>query len=340
MKQDRIGFGFLLLVLIFAASFAASGKTAPAPPRPKTGILVLDNCDPIYKGKEKYEDNLSSISSEGKIAFRVSGLNNCESIGSNHMVADDPKRGVIWVLENVGHCIRKFDRSGKELLVVKDLDASALAVDAESGNLWVLTTKGTIYGDNTVVFDSKGKQIAVHNVSGWDIAYDQKSKSFWIAGRNLAKVNVAGEVLVNKQITTWYASSLAVDPTRGTVWVAVRRHPQVINSNNEFLSFDNEGDLQKTIALGEKDPFHVSVASRDGAVWLTLFRTGLQRYTAKGELDGEHEINALAAESDARTGGVWVVTREETLLLNRKFDVSFRVKHKAPTSQAWIAEWR
>lgn len=339
MKYGRTWFGLSLLLSLFAASVTSPGKTAPAPPQLKTGVLVLDNCDPVYKDRDKYEDNLSLITSDGKIAFRLSGLNNCESIGSNHMVASDSKRGAIWSQENVGHSIRKYDRTGKELLVVKDIKASALAVNPETGDLWVLTSKGTIYGEKTVVFDAKGQQIAVHNISGWDIAYDQKSKSFWIAGRNLAKVSIAGEVLVNKQITAWCAASLAVDPSCGTVWVAVRDHPDVPNSKNELLVFDNDGDLQKTIALGSKDPFHVSVDSRDGSAWLTLLRTGVQRYTAKGELDRELEVKALAAESDARTGGVWIVTQDETLLMSRKGNAFFRIKHKGPTSQAWIAAW-
>jgi hypothetical protein len=337
MKHYRVWLGSALAVLGLAVSIAPRGTAAPAP-APKDGILVLDNCDPDFKGKDSYEDNLSSISPAGKLLFRVSGLNNCESIGSNHMIASDPKRGWVWIIENVGHRIHKYDRAGKELLVLHDIKASALAVDPETGDLWALASNGTINSDKTLVFDRNGTQLAVHDVGGWDIAYDGKSKSFWIAGPNLAKVS-AGKVVVDKKITTWCASSLAVHPASGAMWVTVRRHPDVQGSKNELLGFDNDGNLKKTIALGDKTPFRVSVDVRDGSVWLTLFRQAVRRYTAGGELGAEHELHALAAEADARTGGAWVVTPEETLLLGRKGEVQFRVKHRGKTTQAWIAGW-
>lgn len=338
MKGYCVWLGSALAALGLAAPVVPHMSAAPAPASKNGSILVLDNCDPDFKGKAAYEDNLSSISSAGKLLFRVSGLNNCESIGSNHMIASDAKRGWVWICENVGHCIHKYDRAGKELLVLNDIQCHALAVDPDNGDLWVLTEKGKIYGDKTVVFDAQGNQKTVYNVSGFDIAYDRKSKSFWIAGRNLAKVQQS-EVVIHKQITTWCASSLAVHPTTGMVWVAVRRHEQVPNSRNELLGFDNDGDLRKTIALDDAMPFHVSIDGRDGAVWLTLWNHSVQRYTAEGKLEAEHELKAKAAESDARSGGVWVVTAEETVLLNRKGEDLFRVKHKGETSQAWIAGW-
>src|SRR5262245_55915810 len=91
--KKRLAAAFSLAVVLCAA------PQAPAPPLPKgkdvpsTGVLVLDNCDEEYQGKQVYSDNLSYIDAAGKVAFRVSGLNNCESIGSNHMVAVDAKRG-------------------------------------------------------------------------------------------------------------------------------------------------------------------------------------------------------------------------------------------------------
>jgi hypothetical protein len=330
---------FSLTLLGLALLLLPHGAAAPAPARMDGGILVLDDCDPEYKGKAAYEDNLSSISPVGKLLFRISGLNNCESIGSNHMIASDPKRGWFWIIELAGGRIHKYDRTGKELLVLNDIKSSALAVDPDTGDLWVLTRRVSIYGDKTVVFDSKGKQRAVYDLSGFDIAYDGKSKSIWIVGSNLAKVR-QGKVIVNKQIATWCASSLAVHTATGMVWVAVRQIPQMLNSKNELLGFDNDGNLRKRIPLDDDAiPFHVSVDSRDGAVWLTLLRQSVRRYTADGKLDAEHELNALAAESDSRSGGVWIVTPEETMLMSRKGDVPFRVKHKGKTSQAWIAGW-
>src|SRR5689334_11433163 len=91
---------------------AAAGGVVPAAPVPKgglppAGVFVLDDCDPVYKGKAAYEDNLSAIDPSGKLVFRVSGLNGCQSIGSSHLVANDPARNRVWALEIVGHRVRQ-----------------------------------------------------------------------------------------------------------------------------------------------------------------------------------------------------------------------------------------
>jgi hypothetical protein len=328
--------------LLLCSGLTVALLTPPAPaapvPMPKGGVLVLDNCDRDYQGKDEYADNLSSIDGLGKLVFRASGLNNCESIGSNHMVAVDARRGWVWVTENVGHRVRKYDRAGKELLVLRDVRASALAVDPENGDLWALTSTGKIDGGKTVVFDAEGRQRAAHDVSGFDIAYDAKSRAFWVVGRRLAKVQ-GGRVVFDKAITAWCSACLAVHPGTGAVWVAARDHPDVAGSRNELLGFDNDGTLRHKVPLGAEGPFHVSVDAKDGSVWLTLMRKGVRRYTADGTPAAEHAVPALAAEADPRTGGVWVVTPDETLHLSRKWEVTFRVRHKGPTSQAWLAAW-
>ena len=337
MNASRLLLCSGLVAALLAVPGAPDGAAAPAP-APKGGVLVLDNCDPDYRGKDEYADNLSSIDGAGKVVFRVSGLNNCESIGSNHMVALDPKRGWVWVAENVGHRVRKYDRAGKELLVLQDVRASALAVDPENGDLWAVTSTGRIDGGKTVVFDAAGRQRASHAVSGFDIAYDAKSRAFWVVGSRLAKVQ-DGRVVFDKAITAWCSCCVAVHPASGAVWVAARDHPDVAGSKNELLGFDNDGTLRHRVALGAADPFRVSVDAKDGSVWLTLLRKGVRRYRADGTLAAEHAATALAAEADARTGGVWVVTPDETLHLSRRGEVTFRVRHKGPTSQAWLAAW-
>jgi hypothetical protein len=327
----------VLAALVAGATTAQQHGKKPAPKVEITGVFVLDNCDPEYKGKEKYADNLSYIDAAGKVVFRVSGLNNCESIGSNHMVAVDQTRGWVWILENVGHTVRKYDRAGKELLVLKDIHASALAVDPDTGNLWVVTSRGTIHGDKTVVFDAKGKRLTTYDISGWDIAYDKKGKAFWIAGRNLARIGVDNSTLVIEGITAWCSSAVAVNPMTGAVWVAAREHPDVPTSNAELLTFDSTGKLTNSIQFGQKDPFHVSVDHRDGAVWVALLRHSVRGYSAGGKLEAEHKLEALACQADPATGGVWVVTPEEVVRLDRDGKVQARARHKGKTTQAWIA---
>jgi hypothetical protein len=335
---------FLLAGLVVGPPFALSPRPeADAAPVPKekaregSGVLVLDDCDEDFKGKASYADNLTALDASGKVTFSASGFNNCESIGSNHMVAVDPKRGWIWALENVGRRVRKFDRKGKELLAIKDVEGHAVAVDPETGNLWVLTSKGTIYGDKTVVYGRGGKVLDTHDVGGWDIVYDPKGKSFWVAGQKLTKLSAkSGKVAFSKTITTWCASCLSVHPATGKVWVAVREHPQVAGSKNQLLGFDNDGALRHTVELDDLSPFHVSVSSKTGAVWVTIFNKSVRRYSSAGKLEAEHKVEALTAAADLTSDDVWVVTATEVRRMGPKGKVLKRAKHRGKTSQAWV----
>lgn len=332
--------GLPLVFLIVSVFAALAAGFAPEVAEDRGGVLVLDDSDPDYKGKETYADNLTSITGSGKIAFSVSGINNCQSIGSNHLIATDRDRGWIWFAEIVGKRIRKLDRSGKELLALNDIKASSLSVDPPTGNLWVVTTKGTIDGDQVVVFDTDGAQLKSYPIGGCDIAYDGKSKAFWIAGRTLTKISVeTGVVAFTREITTWCASSLSVNPSTGMAWVTVREHPQVVGSKNELLCFENDGVLKHQISLGDKRPFNVSIDPAKGMVWVANFRQSVQRYNSNGTLEAEHLLEALTSHPDSAGGGVWVVTPERTILLNSKGSPIKAVKHIAPTSQAWIIGW-
>src|SRR6266478_5380661 len=107
-------FILMLVLAVPAVSFAKPDRSRDTPRT--SGILVLDNCDDQYKGKDEYRDNLTLVDPEGNQTFRVSGFNNCESIGSSRMIAADPARKCIWVIENAAQRIRRFDLAGKETL--------------------------------------------------------------------------------------------------------------------------------------------------------------------------------------------------------------------------------
>jgi DNA-binding beta-propeller fold protein YncE len=315
-----------------------SAKAVPLPEQPTTRVIVLDNCDPIYKGKEHYEDNLSFLDGSGKTVARVSGLNNCEEIGSPHKIAVDRMRSLVWVAENVGHRLLQYDLKGKRLLALPGVPASALAVDPATGNVWVLRSTGSIGKGATEVYDLAGSRVAAYEFHGWDIAYDGKGKAFWLAEQQLLKVTPEGKVLFQKPIAQWCASSVAVDQKTGAVWVTTREY-SARNGKNELLGFANDGQLLHTIPLGARTPFRVAVDSRDGTVWVTIFRGPVLRYTAQGQPDGEFPLQALAAEVDGATGDVWVVTQDETVKLNTKGKTLVKARHPQKTSQAWIASY-
>jgi DNA-binding beta-propeller fold protein YncE len=318
----------------------AVAVAAPVPDRgtKPLGILVLDNCDELYQGKAEYKDNLTLIDPAGKQIFRTSGFNNCESIGSSRMIAADRQRKCIWVIENVAHRIRRFDLAGKEALTIDGVHGSAVAVDPETGNVWALANEGQIGKGRTVVFDERGKEVASHNIAGWDIAYDRKAKAFWIAEKHLTKITAAtGKVVFSAEISSWCASSVDVDPRSGAAWVAVRKHSQVDGSSNRLLKFGADGQQLAAIDLGQNAPFRVSVDPDDGSVWVAHMRRSVERFSADGRSEAEFPVTALAVQVAPRGGAVWVVTPTEVQRMSRKGDVTQRVSHAGKTSQAWIA---
>lgn len=329
---------FLLLSLVSVV--IAMAVAAPAPkqtPKP-TGILVLDNCDDQYRGKPDYNDNLTLLDHSGKLKFRVSGLNNCESIGSSRMVAADPAHTCVWAIENVAHRIRRFDLAGKETLTIPGVHGSAVAVDPETGNVWALAGQGRIGSGKVIVFDRLGNEVASHAISGWDLAYDRKAKAFWVADKKLTKLTAAkGEVVCSVDVSTWCASSVDVDPRSGAAWVAVREHKQVAGSSNRLLKFDPDGKELVAIQLGQKCPFRVSVDPKDGSVWVAHLRKSVERFSTDGTPQAEHVVEALAVQVDPAGGDVWVVTPTEVQKMTPKGEVTVRVKHAGKTSQAWIA---
>ncbi len=328
----------LLLVplAIVATSMIAAAQVAKQP----TGILVLDNCDDKFRGKQDYHDNLTMLDPAGRRTFRISGLNNCESIGSSRMIATDRARRCVWVIENVAHRIRRFDLAGNETLTIPGVAGSALAVDPETGNVWALANRGPIERGNLVVFNRKGEQVASLDVSGWDIAYDRLARAFWIAESKLTKINAADGLLVcSVDVSTWCASSVDVDPRSGVAWVAVRQHPQVAGSRNRLLKFDPEGKLLLAVELGPKHPFRVSVDPGDGCVWVAQYNKSIERYSADGKSQGEHAVKALAVQVDPAGGDAWVVTPTEVQRMTPTGDVTSRLKHAGTTSQAWIASF-
>src|SRR5207249_3413900 len=131
-------------------------------------LVVLDDCDPEYKDKESYADNLTLFDRQGKLAFRSSGLNNCQEIGSPHRIAFDAARERLWVSEVVGQRLLQYDLNGKEVLVVPDVPASAIALDPATGRLWVLRSAGQIGKGSTDVYDHLGKLVADYGHIGYD----------------------------------------------------------------------------------------------------------------------------------------------------------------------------
>jgi RNA polymerase sigma factor (sigma-70 family) len=311
----------------------------PAPPLPRVGVIVLDDCDPVFQGKDKYEDNLTFVTAAGQVRARVSGLNICQEIGSPHRIAIDPRRRRVWVSETVGERLLAYDLTGNLVVSVPNVKGWGLAVDPATGNVWVARGPGIVGEGTTEVFDPSGRSLAVHDIPGYDMAYDAKHNAFWLVDKNLVKVSIEGKVLLRQQIADWYAVSVAVDARSGTVWAVTRRHQRQGMGKNGLLTFDSAGKKLHDIALGDGIPFRVAVDERDGSAWVTDLRKGLRHYDSTGKLTSDLTLHALAAEVEPATGNVWVVTNEAILKITAQGKVLHRTPHRSETSQAWLATY-
>ena len=325
---------FLVMAVWLGSTSATRAELESTLPR---GVFVLDDCDREFKGKEKYEDHLTLISAAGKVGFQVTGINVCESVGCHHVIAVDAPRKCVWVSENVGDCIKKYDLDGTVSVTISVQGCGAIAVHPETGNIWALvTTNGTITAGKTVVFDPKGRELMSYDAFGVDIAYSIKENAFWIVGKNLAKIFANdGFVDLSQRVAAWCGVSVDVDQKSGAVWVAVRDHPNLDGSKNELLKFDRYGKPLANIAMGDKDPFQVSVDQRDGSVWMVNFNVSLERFSSDGEHLMASPVPAVAVQAD-RLGDVWAVTATNIQKLNAKGEALFKIHLVGKTGEAWI----
>jgi RNA polymerase sigma factor (sigma-70 family) len=328
--------------LVMAGPYLVPTQAAPAPAQKgkvEGGVVVLDDGDPDYDRKERYDDGLTFLSGSGKFRTRVSGLNVCEEIGSPNRVAIDAVRKRVWVAETVGRRLLQYDLDGKEQAALRDVGASAVAVDSATGNVWVAWPGGRAQSC-IKVYDPTGKEyLTTHQVEAYDLTYDAKSKAMWVVDKEIAKVSLDGKVLVRKVVADWFAVSVAVNPTTGDVWTVSRRYSKDLGKN-VLLGFDSDGKLRHTIPLGEEAiPFRVAVNPRDGSVWVANWGKSLLHYDAKGKRLGEHKLAALTVAVNSSNDNVWVVTGTEILDVDPKGKVVGRTGLRAKTTQAWIASY-
>jgi len=261
-KSAKIGVLGAIVIIVIAAVFLPMAKAKTDKPQDIDarglggagyGILLLDNSDPESERRDQYDDRLYLLDSGGNVEGAVSGFNICETIGASHVLAVDEKRKTLWVAENVGGRLWHFDlKTGMLLQRIPDLKASALAIDPDTGNIWVVLSGGWIGKGNIKVVSPSGRTKAEYKIPGFDIAYSKRDKSFWVVGKNIYKVDIKGNILgqITGQIL-FTAVSVSVDQKTGNAWVVVRAHSQVPDSKPELLVVSKNVEIKQRIDLGD-----------------------------------------------------------------------------------------
>jgi len=313
---------------------APGAEAAAARP---ASVLVLDDCDPQFANKGHHEDNLTLFSPDTDIVFRASGFNAGAMSSSGRRVAVDRDRGGIWVIEDVARRIRRFDLAGRETLTIPGAGGNALAVDPETGHVWALVYTGPLSATRLVVYGADGRALATYPVGGDDIAYDPKSRAFWVASPALTKVSARdGAVLFTARTSGSVAASLAADPADGSVWVATRElTANFLQAHNRLYKFDAAGRPLADIDLGTRIPGQLSPDGA-GGVWLTVRLEGAARFQADGTPAGEIPAQAIAVQADPAGDTIWVVTPDETQKRTLAGAIVQRVPHVRHTWSASV----
>lgn len=302
----------------------------------RVSVVVLDDCDPNYKGAASFGDSVRLLSSYGFQSCQVSGLNNCQTIGAIHGVVVDPQRGRIYFRELVADRVTAIDLRGRVLFRADGVAASAMAVDPKSGELWCLVGR-TIHSGEAVVLDSSGQPTASYSVVGSDIAYDSYSDAFWIVGREITKVDRKGRVLFRRPLAAWTCASVAPDPRDGSAWVVERQHPDVKGSVDRLVRLDTDGNIVKEVDLNGEVPFGVACDPKTGTAWVVGLRRNVLRVPVDGPPLPPLDIPARSVAIGPASAEIWVATEQEVLRLNDKGEPEARYRFAKPSSQSWLA---
>ncbi|MBN2589223.1 MAG: hypothetical protein JXA96_05145, partial [Sedimentisphaerales bacterium] len=301
-------------------------------------MIVLDNCFSPTSGKTKYEDTLTMFNSNGKEQWQCSSLNISQSTGPNKSIVYNPVDKSIWCAERVGDRLIKMDLNGNILLELEDIKPNSLAVDPKTGNVWVLTIDGLVYGDKLLIFDLSGKKIKELYHNAFNITYSKKEDCFWIVGQEIIKLNRNGEDLMYWPGKFSFISvSVSINENDGSAWIVERGHPQAPPLGSQpsqdcIWIIEPNGDVRKKIKI--ELPMNAIVDSQRSVVWVTTYN-GVFKMSLDGEILESIPVKGFDLCIEPETGYVWVTSNDGIYRLDSDGKLVWS-KETAGGSQKWL----
>lgn len=273
------------LLALLTLVFAFSPKSAVAQSGPRRGnaarcIWMLDNCDADFK-QPPFEDSLTVLDESGRVIRKMTVFNICQTVGGNRAVNLSPDGLLAVVTENVRDRLTCYRFPGEKKW---SLSAEVLAVDiSRNGKAYVLTAKGTIYGDQLLALDledgSKSAQVAV---GGFDLAVDDRHEKIWVVGADIQRLS-RNNMAVDFQLDPIEWCAVSVDfAADGSAWVAEREHSQVVGSRKRLLHISSTGKIVESIDL-EQEPVCLAIDRINRLLWVAS-GTKLLVYDSGGRL--------------------------------------------------------
>lgn len=295
-------------------------------------VVILDDCDPDFKGDKPHGDGVRALSAGGKPLWSIKGLNNCEASGANRGVALDRKRDRIYVREFVAQRVTALDTVGNVIYRAENLEAAALAVDDATGHLWCTSIEA-----GTTVLDRHGTTLDKHDVGGFDIEYDPNGECFWVAELDkVQRIDRKGKPLFKNGPTGWFVS-VASAPGAGGAWAVSRSHRDLKGSLDMVIFVSTEGNIIKQVSHPGWCPFGVACETKSSTAWVV----DLQRRLLRISLDDNGllvlPIPALAVAVSPTTDHIWVTTENDVLQLDGRGKVVAKSAIGAKSAQSWLA---
>jgi len=235
-----------------------------------------------------------------------------------------------------------LDLFGRRLLSRElPVDSCGIAVDSNTGNLWVLCVK-RIGNSHVQVFDTSGSFLNSYPIDAFSLCYSRFDNAFWMVGSKMVcRVNAAtGEATYSHALPSgiWTLTNVIPDPAGGVLAIEAL-HPDKPKSGNRLLYFDSECRLKETIELGTLrvesavflgDEIWICARSFDakgseGEV-ISYVTMSFDR-TLKKQTERKQDFVGLAAIEDGKS--VWAIS--ETDLQRYSLDIDNQIRKVTST---------
>jgi DNA-binding beta-propeller fold protein YncE len=298
-------------------------------------VAVLDDCDRVYNGKSAYEDTVTIYDGSGTSKGQFGSLNTCQTVGANHAVAYNHLDKSLWCAELVGDRLIKRKTNGTLVWEKKDLKPHALAIDPKTGNVWILTEEGIIYGKSLLVLSPSGEKISDWDIGAFDIGYSKYDDCFWLVGKKVLKLDRTGKIIYERPDKfAWLAVSVAVNNSDGSVWIVERRHEEATGSQNRVVILESDGRIRREIIVDRGYPMCIVVDSTRGFAWLATSE-GVLKLTFDGKRIGDAPLRAFSVCVEPDTGYIWVAGRDGVYRLDSDGNPVWN-KETPGGSQKWL----
>lgn len=280
-------------------------------------------------------DRVQCLTREGKVIWALTGLNPRGEVGAQQGLALDPGRSRIYVQDKVRRKIRALDSRGSELFTIDDPGAVALAVDPKTGEIWCLYDEDSNLNGETAVYDSSGIRMATHLFGGCAISHNRYDGTFWIAGKEILKVDRKGyEHAKGPARPGWLWFSVAPHHPDGSVWVLGR--PGTLSATNVVLQLDRDGKLLREVQ-GFAGPTSVACDPKIGIAWVACPESSVERIPVEGKPLPRFHFPARFITFSERTGTAWLTTDDKIMAVSPTGEVLAEHELGAIHTIVWVA---